>query len=35
MPLQVGELQGSWSGFAPILSAHDVTVGDGANALHL
>lgn len=35
MSLQIGELKGSWSGFAPILSAHDVTVGDGANALHL
>lgn len=35
MPLQIGELKGSWSGFAPILSAHDVTIGEGANALHL
>ena len=35
MPLQIGELEGNWSGFAPILSAHDVTVGKGANALHL
>ncbi|RAI71278.1 TIGR02099 family protein [Pseudomonas fluorescens] len=35
MPLQIGELEGSWSGFAPILMAHDVTVGEGANALHL
>ena len=35
MPLQIGELKGNWSGFAPILSAHDVTVGEGANALHL
>lgn len=35
MPLQIGELKGSWSGFAPVLSAHDVTVGEGANALHL
>ncbi|KAB0501802.1 YhdP family protein [Pseudomonas moorei] len=35
MPLQIGELEGNWSGFAPILSAHDVTVGEGANALHL
>ncbi|EJN35465.1 TIGR02099 family protein [Pseudomonas sp. GM78] len=35
MPLQIGELKGSWSDFAPILSAHDVTVGEGANALHL
>ena len=35
MPLQIGELEGSWSGFAPILLAHDVTFGEGANALHL
>jgi uncharacterized protein (TIGR02099 family) len=35
MPLQIGELEGSWSGFAPVLSAHDVTVGEGTNALHL
>jgi len=35
MPLQIGELKGNWSGFAPILSAHDVTVGEGANAVHL
>jgi uncharacterized protein (TIGR02099 family) len=35
MPLQIGRLEGNWSGFAPILLAHDVTVGEGANALHL
>ncbi|MGE8068758.1 YhdP family protein [Pseudomonas sp. NPDC089569] len=35
MPLQIGELKGNWSNFSPILSAHDVTVGEGANALHL
>jgi len=35
MPVQIGELKGAWSGFAPIVSAHDVTVGEGANALHL
>ncbi|WP_426202543.1 YhdP family protein [Pseudomonas sp. TWP3-1] len=35
MPLQIGELEGNWSGFAPILLAHDVMVGDGANALRL
>ncbi|MEB0228231.1 YhdP family protein [Pseudomonas sp. 10S4] len=35
MPLQIGRLEGSWSGFAPILLAHDVTVGEGSNALHL
>ena len=35
MPLQIGKLEGSWSGFAPILLAHDVTVGAGTNALRL
>lgn len=35
MPLHIGELEGKWSGFAPILLAHDVMVGDGANALRL
>ncbi|VVP28503.1 hypothetical protein PS862_04239 [Pseudomonas fluorescens] len=35
MPLHIGELEGSWSGFAPILLAHDVMVGEGANALRL
>ncbi len=35
MPLQIGGLEGRWSGMAPILLAHDVTVGEGANALHL
>lgn len=35
MPLQIGRLEGSWSGFAPILLAHDVTVGAGTNALRL
>lgn len=35
LPLQIGELEGNWSGFAPILLAHDVMVGDGANALRL
>ncbi|MEJ1225950.1 YhdP family protein [Pseudomonas sp. CCNWLW56] len=35
MPVHIGSLEGGWSALAPILSAHDVTVGDGANALHL
>jgi len=35
MPLNIGELEGSWSGFAPIMLAHDVMVGEGANALRL
>ncbi|MEB0079444.1 YhdP family protein [Pseudomonas sp. CCI3.2] len=35
MPLSIGSLEGRWSGFAPVLLAHDVIVGDGANALRL
>ncbi|MGW8464756.1 YhdP family protein [Pseudomonas sp. CLCA07] len=35
MPLKIGKLEGNWSGFAPILLAHDVTVGEGSNALRL
>jgi uncharacterized protein YhdP len=35
MPLQIGRLEGRWSGFAPVLLAHDVMVGEGSNALRL
>ncbi|EJL99793.1 TIGR02099 family protein [Pseudomonas sp. GM102] len=35
MPLQIGKLEGNWSGFAPVLLAHDVMVGAGSNALRL
>ncbi|MEX3775508.1 YhdP family protein [Pseudomonas sp. MYb118] len=35
MPLNIGALEGNWRGFAPILFAHDVTVGEGSHALHL
>ncbi len=35
MPLKIGRLEGNWSGFSPILLAHDVTVGEGANTLRL
>ena len=35
MPLHIGELEGRWRGLAPILLAHDVMVGEGANALRL
>lgn len=35
LPVQIGSLEGRWSGLSPILLAHDVTVGDGANALRL
>ncbi|AZE87594.1 YhdP family protein [Pseudomonas orientalis] len=35
MPLHIGSLEGRWSGFAPILLAHDVMVGEGSSALRL
>ncbi|WP_028623910.1 YhdP family protein [Pseudomonas sp. Ant30-3] len=35
MPMHIGELEGNWRGFTPILLAHDVMVGEGANALRL
>src|SRR3546814_4933805 len=34
IPVQIGSLDGSWSALAPILLAHDVMIGEGANALH-
>ncbi|SDH98565.1 TIGR02099 family protein [Pseudomonas benzenivorans] len=35
MPLQIGRLEGRWQGFAPLLIAHDVQLGEGAGALRL
>ena len=35
MPLFIGELEGGWSGFDPVLTAHDVQVGEGSAALRL
>ncbi|NWA07751.1 YhdP family protein [Pseudomonas gingeri] len=35
MPLSIGSLEGRWSGLAPVLLAHDVTVGAGVSALRL
>src|SRR5689334_19255937 len=35
MPLHIGELEGNWSGLAPVLLAHDVMVGEGSNTLRL
>ena len=35
MPLHIASLEGTWSGLAPILQAHDVVLGEGSNALHL
>lgn len=35
MPVSIGSLEGRWSGFAPVLLAHDVMVGSGGNQLRL
>jgi len=35
MPVHIGSLEGRWSGFAPMLLAHDVMVGEGSSALRL
>ncbi|WP_439859638.1 YhdP family protein [Pseudomonas sp. MBLB4136] len=35
LQLQIGRLEGRWQGFAPLLIAHDLRLGDGAEALHL
>lgn len=35
MPLSIGSLEGRWSGFTPVLMAHDVMVGEGNSALRL
>ncbi|WP_017255309.1 YhdP family protein [Pseudomonas tolaasii] len=35
MVVQIGSLEGRWSGFAPVLLAHDVMVGEGSSALRL
>ncbi|MFP5420356.1 MAG: YhdP family protein [Gammaproteobacteria bacterium] len=35
MPVQIGELEGLWQGFSPVLTAHDVALGEGAGALQL
>ncbi|NVZ72727.1 YhdP family protein [Pseudomonas costantinii] len=35
IPLHIGRLEGRWSGFSPVLLAHDVMVGEGSSALRL
>ncbi len=35
MPLRIGRLEGRWQGFAPLLIAHDVQLGEGASVLRL
>ncbi|MEX6502399.1 YhdP family protein [Pseudomonas zhanjiangensis] len=35
LPFRMGRLEGSWQGFAPLLIAHDVQLGEGASALRL
>jgi len=35
MPVSIGSLEGRWSRLAPVILAHDVTVGQGASAVRL
>ena len=35
MPVDIGRLEGAWSGLAPVLTARDITLGSGPGALHL
>jgi len=35
MPVSIGRLEGSWSGFAPVFFARDVMVGQGAGTVRL
>ena len=35
MPLAIGSLEGGWRGFSPILTAHDVLLGEGDSAVRL
>ena len=35
VPLTIGRLEGRWQGFAPLLIAHDVQLGEGGSALRL
>ena len=35
VPLQIGRLEGHWSGMAPVLQARDVMIGTGASAIRL
>ena len=34
-PLRIGRLEGNWSGFAPVLLAHEVMLGEGSGAVRL
>lgn len=35
MPLTIGSLEGGWRGFSPVLTAHDVLLGEGDSAVRL
>lgn len=35
MPLSIGSLEGGWSGLAPLLTVHDLMVGEGSSAVRL
>ena len=33
IPVEIGELEGSWQGFGPIITVHDIQLGEGKDAL--
>ncbi|MBC9252158.1 TIGR02099 family protein [Pseudomonas alcaligenes] len=35
MPLTIGSLEGGWSGLAPLLTVHDLMLGEGSSAVRL
>ena len=35
LPVRIARLEGRWQGFAPVLVAHDVSIGDAGSTLHL
>ncbi|MFZ5957600.1 YhdP family protein [Pseudomonas knackmussii] len=35
IPVEIGELEGSWQGFGPIITVHDIQLGEGKDALRL
>lgn len=35
MPLRIARLEGRWQGFAPVLVAHDVSLGEADSSLRL
>lgn len=35
LPVTIDALEGGWAGFAPVLMAHDLRLGEGGGAMHL